>query len=220
MTEGRDRTPDDKGQAALRRPLASVIRHPPSVSPLTWRIMAVNMLALAILGGSMVLSRRLSGAPDSGGSRGAVARSADDRQRFGRRRGHRRREERDILSPDLARSMVRRLVESSDSRMRLFDAEGELIADSRMLAVTREAIQIEDVPPPDGWRIGMFWQILTDFVAEKIPRQFTRPMRSRPNSAPSITPSPPRRCKEPWRPPSGACRRAICCWPPPCRAWL
>ena len=169
-----------------RRPaiiMAMLRRAPPFTtrfSPLTWRILAVNALALAILGGSMLYlgryqerliqselealsfeARIFAGALGEG----AVIVGED---------------ERNMLSPDLARSMVRRLVESSDSRMRLFDDDGELIADSRILSGARAAIQIEDIPPPPSQRMGRFWWRLTQWIAQKLPQQHFTPYNEKP----------------------------------------
>jgi two-component system sensor histidine kinase ChvG len=45
--------------------------------------------------------------------------------------------------------MMRRLVEPTHMRARLFDATGTLIADSRILGISKQSIQIEEVPAPD-----------------------------------------------------------------------
>lgn len=102
-------------------------------SPLTLRIMAINMMAVAILGGSLLylghyrdqlidaeikalkMQARLSA--------NAIAEGAVVLDR----------EERNILSPLLARLMIRRLAEVNESRTRLFDLDNRVIADSRAL---------------------------------------------------------------------------------------
>ncbi len=58
---------------------------------------------------------------------GAVLNSADDGE---------------ILLPDLARQMMRRLVAPTKTRARLFDIKGEMIADSRVLRGPGDAVQI------------------------------------------------------------------------------
>lgn len=115
------------------------------ISPLTWRILAVNILALAILGGSLLYlghyeDRLIQSELDvlsvearifaNALGEGAVIYDED---------------ERNILSPELSRQMVRRLVEASDMRTRLFDADGALLADSRILTGSGGTIQIEEV---------------------------------------------------------------------------
>jgi two-component system, OmpR family, sensor histidine kinase ChvG len=117
-------------------------------SPLTGRILAVNVLALAILGGgflylgkyqaslfdqqieSLKTQARIFAAALG---EGAVLDSAGDRQ---------------VLLPDLARQMMRRLVEPTQTRARLFDVKGNIIADSRILRGPG-AIQVLELPPPD-----------------------------------------------------------------------
>lgn len=135
----------DRGAAPQRRRRA--------FSPLTLRILAVNVLALAILvGGLLYLGRYQDRLIESelealqtearifAGAIGeaAVTRGGD---------------ETNDLSHDLARQMVRRLVETTDTRTRLFDPYGRLIADSRVLIGPGGVVQIEELPPPvqGGW---------------------------------------------------------------------
>jgi two-component system sensor histidine kinase ChvG len=58
------------------------------------------------------------------------------------------REERNILSPLLARLMIRRLVEASETRTRLFDMDDTLLADSRILLDPAGKVQARELPPP------------------------------------------------------------------------
>jgi two-component system sensor histidine kinase ChvG len=117
-------------------------------SPLTLRVLAVNVLALAILvGGLLYLGRyqdrliqaelealRTQARIFAGAlGEGAVTLSPDERYE---------------LSPELARQMVRRLVETTDTRTRLFDMSGSLVADSRVLIGPGGIVQIEELPPP------------------------------------------------------------------------
>ncbi len=128
-----------------------------SYSPLTARILAVNMLAVIALGGSLVYLGRyqqqlLEAELESLAfearivanalAEGAVISGDDDRN---------------LLAPELARSMVRRLVESSDSRTRLFDEDGALLADSRQLASRRKAIIIEPIRPANETDWANWW---------------------------------------------------------------
>ena len=124
----------------------------PRISPLVLRILAVNVMALAILVGSLLylgryqeeliasqldsllLQARLSA---SALSEGAVVIDED---------------EHNILSPLLARLMIRRLVEATDTRTRLFELDDTLLADSSMLQG-----HVENLPSPRG---NTFW--LTD----------------------------------------------------------
>jgi two-component system, OmpR family, sensor histidine kinase ChvG len=128
-------------------PLPGGLRRRP-FSPLTGRILAVNVLALAILaGGFLYLGKYQASLIDqqieslktqarifaAALGEGAVLDSAGVGQ---------------VLLPDLARQMMRRLVEPTQTRARLFDVKGNLIADSRILRGPG-AIQVLELPPPD-----------------------------------------------------------------------
>src|SRR5579875_2481609 len=112
----------------LRRRLRGARRR--AISPLTLRIFAVNVLALALLGsGFLYLGRYQASLIDqqiealktqgevfaAALGEGAVLDSADEGE---------------VLLPDLARQMMRRLVAPTKTRARLFDVKGDLIADS------------------------------------------------------------------------------------------
>jgi two-component system, OmpR family, sensor histidine kinase ChvG len=130
-----------------RRPRSARLR---LLSPLTWRILAVNVLALALLGGGFlylgkyeaslirqqVESLRTQGEIFAAAlGEGAVLDSADEGE---------------MLLPDLARQMMRRLVAPTRTRARLFDVQGNLIADSRVLRGPGGAIEVTELPPPDN----------------------------------------------------------------------
>src|SRR5215831_12478991 len=134
-TEGRDGRPLRRWGRLLAKagaPLAGGLRRLP-FSPLTGRILAVNVLALAILaGGFLYLGKYQASLIDqqieslktqarlfaAALGEGAVLDSAGYGQ---------------VLLPDLARQMMRRLVEPTQTRARLFDPKGKIIADSRVL---------------------------------------------------------------------------------------
>src|SRR6185312_2980791 len=59
-------------------------------------------------------------------------------------------DDRSILSPLLARLMVRRLAETTETRTRLFDADDTLLADSRVLLGGKTKIQVESLVPGDS----------------------------------------------------------------------
>src|SRR4029079_15187405 len=118
----------------------------PSVSPLTRRIVAVNVLPLALLAiGFLYLGKfeasliathteslRTKGEIlPAALSEGAVLDSADEGE---------------VLLPDLARQMMRRLVEPTRTRAPLVDVKGVLIADSSVLRGVGEAVQVADLP--------------------------------------------------------------------------
>src|SRR5260370_37285800 len=55
-------------------------------------------------------------------------------------------DEGEVLLPDLARQMIRRLVEPTRTRARLFDGAGTLVADSRLLRGSGDAVQVAELP--------------------------------------------------------------------------
>lgn len=119
------------------------------LSPIVRRILAVNVMALAILVGSLLYLGRYqdkiiaselnslllqSRIIASAVAEGAVVIDENDHS---------------ILSPLLSRLMVRRLAETADIRTRLFDADNTLLADSRSLLGGKTKIQIEDIEPDE-----------------------------------------------------------------------
>jgi two-component system sensor histidine kinase ChvG len=121
--------PKNEGTANL----GGGMRPPRAVSPLTLRILAVNVMALAILVGGLLylgnyqdriiateLKEMLSQARLVAS---AVAENAIVVDRNDQR----------ILSPLLGRMMVKRLAEETENRTRLFSAQETLLADSRYL---------------------------------------------------------------------------------------
>ncbi|MBL8807207.1 MAG: stimulus-sensing domain-containing protein [Rhodospirillales bacterium] len=55
----------------------------------------------------------------------------------------------DRLAPDAARQILRRLIEPTRVRARLFDFTGALIADTRVLGQGSLAVEVEILPPPE-----------------------------------------------------------------------
>jgi two-component system, OmpR family, sensor histidine kinase ChvG len=125
----------------------------PRISPLTRRIIAVNVLPLLLLAigflylgkfessliGQQIESLKTQGEIFAAAlGEGAVLDSTDEGE---------------ILLPDLARQMMRRLVEPTRTRARLFDTEGKLIADSRLLRGPGIPVQVTELPPADRKRL-------------------------------------------------------------------
>jgi two-component system sensor histidine kinase ChvG len=140
-------------------------------SALTARILAVNMLALGLLGLGLLylgqyqqsLVRSELGALKTQGQifaaalgEGAVLDSAGEGER---------------LLPTLGRGMMQRLVEPTHTRGRLFDAEGRLIADSRVLGGPGgDAVLVHELPPPDsGSRLERLVTRAYDWVVQNLP---------------------------------------------------
>jgi two-component system, OmpR family, sensor histidine kinase ChvG len=158
----------------LRR--RSVSRRWP-ISPLTRRILAVNVLALALLAGGFLYlgkyqatlvgqqieSLKMQGEVFAAAlGEGAVLDSVDEGE---------------ILLPDLARQMMRRLVEPTRARARLFDTKGEIIADSRVLRGPGDTIQVLELQPPkSGGPMMRVVDAIYDWIVERFPRRKRYPI--------------------------------------------
>jgi two-component system sensor histidine kinase ChvG len=141
------------------RPARRPAPHPGrrALSPLTLRVLAVNVLALALLvGGLLYLGRYQDRLIDAemealetqarifatALGEGAVQRADSDPADENPGESYE-------LSPELARQMVRRLVEATETRTRLFTPDGALVSDSRVLTGSPGTIQIVELPAPD-----------------------------------------------------------------------
>ena len=147
------------------------------ISPLTRRILAVNVLALALLGGGFlylgkyqaslvgqqVESLRTQGQVFAAAlGEGAVWDSADEGE---------------ILLPDLARQTLRRVVEPTRTRARLFDVKGDILADSRVLRGPGDSIQVHELPAPKTAGPIMRWMDRGyDWVVGELPRRSRYPV--------------------------------------------
>jgi two-component system sensor histidine kinase ChvG len=148
----------------------------PSVSPLTRRIVAVNVLPLALLAvgflylgkfeasliGQQTESLHTQGEIFAAAlSEGAVLDSADEGE---------------VLLPDLARQMLRRLVEPTHTRARLFNTTGKLIADSRLMRGPGEAVPVSELPAAE--RKGLLVRLadgVYDRIAGLVPSRHPHP---------------------------------------------
>jgi two-component system, OmpR family, sensor histidine kinase ChvG len=142
-----------------------------TVSPLTRRILAVNVLALALLAGGFLylgkyqaslIGQQIEALKTQGEvfaaalGEGAVLDSVDEGE---------------VLLPDLARQMMRRLVEPTHTRARLFDVRGDIIADSRILRGPGDAVQVHELEPQE--REGAVLRIadqVYDWILNILPR--------------------------------------------------
>src|SRR6266513_1025336 len=147
-----------------------------AVSPLTRRIVAVNVLPLALLAvgflylgkfessliGQQIESVRSQGEIFAAAlSEGAVLDSGDEGE---------------ILLPDLARQMMRRLVEPTRPRARLFDIQGKQIADSRLLRGPGDAVQVMELPPPERKSLlGRVTDQIYDWIVALLPSRHKHP---------------------------------------------
>ncbi len=76
------------------------------------------------------------------------------------------------LDPKLTRQLIRRLVDRTRARARLFSVDGELLADSRMLRGPGGVVQIMELPPPrsdSAVRQAVF--DVYDWVIGRLPRR-------------------------------------------------
>ena len=160
-------------QAPARRVDPDRRRRARLVSPLTRRILTVNIVALGILfGGLLYLGQYEDGLIEAeldaltiqgeifAGAigQGAVATGPDGTQ---------------SLLSIISRQMLRRLVEPTRTRARLFAADGRLIADSRFLRGQGGAVEVEILPPPqpDGSLervVVRFYETVIDLLPERL----------------------------------------------------
>src|SRR5215831_7189131 len=130
---------------APRRP-AAVRRRRRGLSPLTVRTLAVNALALVILGaGLFYLDRYQQSLTESefdglemqarliAGALGEGATELSDSGSPG-------------LDYPTAQALVRRLAEPTSARVRLFDADGKLVVDSQLVGRQSGLVQVTPLP--------------------------------------------------------------------------
>jgi len=141
------------------------------ISPLTRRILAVNVLALGLLGlGFLYLGQYrtslIDTELDSLKTQGEISAAALSEGAVYQSPGAA-----EYLIPDLARQMVRRLVEPARTRARLFDANGTLIADSRWVEGSDERVQIEALPPVEQENaLDHLWDTIVARIRAMLPR--------------------------------------------------
>ncbi len=132
---------------------------PPRLSPITRRILAVNVLALVILVGgllflgqhqrSLIQTELFALQLQADTYAAAVAEVAVTVDQFAS----------EELVPELAARIIRRVIETTDARARLYQLDGTLVADSRTLGMTGSRVSIEDLPQP-GERPGILGRAL------------------------------------------------------------
>ncbi|TVR99372.1 MAG: HAMP domain-containing protein [Rhodospirillales bacterium] len=152
-------------------------RQPQTLSPITRRILAVNVLALLILvAGLLYVADHRRGLIDAelaalrvqaeliAAAVGEAAAPAEGGPA-------------ELTQTRTASQMVRRLVQPTGTRARLFGVDGTLLADSRLLVGPGGMIQVTELPPPPGRRqylssmLGWF-----DRVLEKLSGRHTLPL--------------------------------------------
>jgi two-component system, OmpR family, sensor histidine kinase ChvG len=147
------------------------------ISPLTRRILAVNVLALALLAGGFLYLGKYQASLvgqqiESLKTQGEVFAAA-----LGEAADWDSPDEGEILLPDLARGMMRRLVEPTRARARLFDIKGDIIADSRVLRGPGDSVQVYELPAPKTvGPIVRFTDRVYDWIVDELPRRTRYPM--------------------------------------------
>jgi two-component system, OmpR family, sensor histidine kinase ChvG len=123
-------------------------RRPTGVSPLTKRILGVNVIALVVLGVALF---QLGGYQKSLVDT-ELAALKTRAQLFAAAIGEGAVTEapggNEELSPDLASQMTRRLVEPTKRRARLFDTDGRMLTDTATLSGSGN-VQVSELPAPD-----------------------------------------------------------------------
>ncbi len=117
------------------------------VSPLTLRILAVNMLALAILVAGMLYLNRYSEILIEQELEALQAEAQLFANALAEGAVVRLPKQTHALVSELTRPMVFRLSETARNRTRVFNARAELIADSRVLEMTGGLVTSERLPP-------------------------------------------------------------------------
>jgi len=147
-------------------PLRHRRRWLPFASPLTWRILAVNVLAPVILvSGLFYLDRYknelIAQELESLRIRAEIVAAAVGEGAV-IDTGYSIPE----LSPTAAKQMLRRLAQPARMRARLFDDEGEELADSRVLVAGNTEVQVEELPEPDRGLFIKGFRRVYDFVTQ------------------------------------------------------
>ncbi|MEO5338846.1 MAG: sensor N-terminal transmembrane domain-containing protein, partial [Magnetospirillum sp. WYHS-4] len=120
------------------------------ISPITRRILAVNMLAPALLVVGLfyfdeyrdnLIAAELSALETQAEIiAGALGETSISVQPSGDVR----------LEDESAQDLIRRTVEPTGGRTRLFGPDGNLLADSRIIGPFQRRVQVEPLPPPPG----------------------------------------------------------------------
>lgn len=170
-------SPSPAVRRAARRPKARR-RFGPRVSRLTIRILAINLLSVAILFiGVLYLDRYQNSL-----IRGEL--DALDRQAevMARAVAELAVEPDATVDPGLVAERVKRIVRRLSgvlaSRIRIYGAEGRLIADSRMLTGPGGTVRIQPLPPPEPDPLQRFANRLYERVVNWLPRRSELPVWS------------------------------------------
>lgn len=132
------------------------------ISPISVHILAINMLALSIL----VAGVLYLGDYRQNLIRAELAALRTQAQLFAVALAegamHLDQSSEQQVATNIRNQMLRRLVDATGTRARLFNRAGELAADSRYFGKTRQAVEVEQLPPP-GTAQGGAADTLFDF---------------------------------------------------------
>ena len=152
----------DAGGASPERPRRLIF------SPLTRRILAINILALAIpVGGLLYLGPYRDGLIETELEAlrtqtdifaGALGEGAIQTEPSGRK----------LLNVNHARDMIRRLTAAASVRARLFLNSGEIIADSRHLGDRGRLVRVLSLPPPEDVTTIEHFAGMIDWLLERM----------------------------------------------------
>jgi len=120
----------------------SIFRHAKN-SPLTRRIMAVNVMALAILVGSLLYLGHYRDSLIASEMNGLSMQARMTASAVAEGSVILDKNEQNILSPLLARLMIRHIVQDKETRMRIYDLDDVLIADSLIFFDKTKSIKLE-----------------------------------------------------------------------------
>ena len=122
------------------------------LSPLTRRILAVNMLAIGLLGIGLLYLGEYQDSLVATEIQSLTTQGQIFAAALGEGAVIDIQTEGETLIPELGRDMMRRLVEPTQTRALLFDDKGALVSDTKMLRGPVGAVEITELPPPDEVR--------------------------------------------------------------------
>ena len=171
-----ERTPDQPASSADGDAPATRRRRR-LVSPLIRPILAINLLALVLLGGGLLYlddyrKGLIAAEIDNLKTQGVIVASA-----LGEGAIDTAVLDPPTLQPDAARQLLRRLVSTMNTRARLFGLDGELMADTRILTGPGGVVQIRELPAPQQGNVATrAFNAVYDFVVAKLPERQKLPL--------------------------------------------
>ena len=154
--------------AQMRGALLTALRLPWRVRSLTWRILALNVLALATLVVGLLYLDRYRDSLVQTQIDALTVQAEIVAAAIGEAAVREATPEGQEFLTGQARPMVRRLAASADVRVRLFAASGDMVADSQMLAGLG-TVQFADLPPPRVHGLREALVDAYDFVVDLLP---------------------------------------------------